>query len=229
MLRFPTKKVMSRKTPKYPNKWFSLFPLMPLINLKEQLYALFKRSYCRFIPFSQLYAVLLSFRVDQQCLVTKWKLGEINENLGILGVFLFSRIIKVKSFCWATDFVYNISNVVQLLMVAVTYLQHCSSGISVYGFVLDRGCVYTIFAMELSIVLWALGKTLIWGFILKPCSLRGIFGSRCAIGFSWVKVWLQRYWLTHTRSHFMVYLLLAYAIFQSYRLKWSRYWLYRSE
>ena len=38
---------------------------------REQLYALFKRSYCGFIPFSRQYAVLLSFRVDQRCLVTK--------------------------------------------------------------------------------------------------------------------------------------------------------------
>ncbi|MCO5565116.1 hypothetical protein L7F22_018787 [Adiantum nelumboides] len=43
----------------------------------------------------------------------------------------------------------------------VAYLQHCCAGISLYGFVLDRGCLYTIFALELSFVLWALGKTLI--------------------------------------------------------------------
>ncbi|EFJ27549.1 hypothetical protein SELMODRAFT_64232, partial [Selaginella moellendorffii] len=39
------------------------------------------------------------------------------------------------------------------------YLQHNSPGISVYGFVLDRGSLYTLFALELSLVLWILGKT----------------------------------------------------------------------
>ncbi|XP_002983177.2 uncharacterized protein LOC9654438 [Selaginella moellendorffii] len=42
----------------------------------------------------------------------------------------------------------------------VTYLQHCNAGISLYGFVLDRGFLYAIFGFELSLVLFILGNTM---------------------------------------------------------------------
>ncbi|KAJ7555096.1 hypothetical protein O6H91_05G022600 [Diphasiastrum complanatum] len=41
----------------------------------------------------------------------------------------------------------------------VTYLQNNNAGVSLYGFVLDRGLLYTIFCLELSLVLWIMGKT----------------------------------------------------------------------
>eukprot|EP00249_Psilotum_nudum_P011450 c23185_g1_i1 orf=261-1697(+) len=41
----------------------------------------------------------------------------------------------------------------------VTYLQHNSAGITVYGFVLDRVLLQLIFMIELTLVTWLLGKT----------------------------------------------------------------------
>eukprot|EP00252_Welwitschia_mirabilis_P013216 TRINITY_DN29144_c0_g1_i1.p1 TRINITY_DN29144_c0_g1~~TRINITY_DN29144_c0_g1_i1.p1 ORF type:complete len:477 (+),score=41.13 TRINITY_DN29144_c0_g1_i1:224-1654(+) len=41
----------------------------------------------------------------------------------------------------------------------VSYLRHSNAGISIYGFVLDRGFIYTLFALELSMVLFILGLT----------------------------------------------------------------------
>ncbi|XP_047336896.1 uncharacterized protein LOC124940423 [Impatiens glandulifera] len=42
----------------------------------------------------------------------------------------------------------------------VTYFENNRAGISLYGFVLDRGSLHTIFGVELSLVLWLLGKTI---------------------------------------------------------------------
>lgn len=42
----------------------------------------------------------------------------------------------------------------------VTYLENNRAGITVFGFVLDRGYLHMIFMMELSLVLWLLGKTI---------------------------------------------------------------------
>ncbi|KAG9455110.1 hypothetical protein H6P81_008014 [Aristolochia fimbriata] len=41
----------------------------------------------------------------------------------------------------------------------VTYLENNRAGISVFGFMLDRTYLHTIFGIELSLVLWLLGKT----------------------------------------------------------------------
>ncbi|CAM8962868.1 unnamed protein product [Rhodiola kirilowii] len=42
----------------------------------------------------------------------------------------------------------------------VTYLENNKAGITAYGFMLDRTYIHTIFGIELSLVLWLLGKTI---------------------------------------------------------------------
>ncbi|GMI63779.1 hypothetical protein like AT3G20300 [Hibiscus trionum] len=44
----------------------------------------------------------------------------------------------------------------------VTYFENNRAGITVYGFMLDRGTLHTIFGIELSLVLWLLGKTVVF-------------------------------------------------------------------
>jgi hypothetical protein len=41
----------------------------------------------------------------------------------------------------------------------VTYFENNRAGITVYGFMLDRSSLHTIFGIEMSLVLWLLGKT----------------------------------------------------------------------
>lgn len=41
----------------------------------------------------------------------------------------------------------------------VTYLEHNRAGVTVYGFMLDRTSLHTIFVIELSLLLWLLNKT----------------------------------------------------------------------
>ncbi|XP_074320227.1 uncharacterized protein LOC141657017 [Silene latifolia] len=43
----------------------------------------------------------------------------------------------------------------------VTYLENNKAGISVYGFMLDRAWLQLIFGIEMSLVLWLLGKTIV--------------------------------------------------------------------
>ncbi|XP_034682929.1 uncharacterized protein LOC117912460 [Vitis riparia] len=43
----------------------------------------------------------------------------------------------------------------------VTYLQHNSGGITLFGFTLDRGLLHTIFAFEFSLVMWILSKVVV--------------------------------------------------------------------
>ncbi|XP_057723905.1 uncharacterized protein LOC130939857 [Arachis stenosperma] len=43
----------------------------------------------------------------------------------------------------------------------MTYLQHNKGGITLYGFTLDRGLLHTLFAFELSLVLWILSKVVV--------------------------------------------------------------------
>ncbi|KAH6795790.1 hypothetical protein C2S51_036776 [Perilla frutescens var. frutescens] len=42
----------------------------------------------------------------------------------------------------------------------VTYFENNRAGITIYGFMLDRTSLHTIFGIELSLVLWLLGKTI---------------------------------------------------------------------
>ncbi|GLJ11417.1 hypothetical protein SUGI_0166870 [Cryptomeria japonica] len=42
----------------------------------------------------------------------------------------------------------------------VSYFQHCKGSITIYGFAVDRGSIYGIFVLELSLLLWTLGKTI---------------------------------------------------------------------
>ncbi|KAJ7556250.1 hypothetical protein O6H91_05G075800 [Diphasiastrum complanatum] len=51
------------------------------------------------------------------------------------------------------------SEAFQRRQALVAYLHHCPAGISLYGFVLDRGTLYALFGIEFSLVLWILGKT----------------------------------------------------------------------
>jgi len=46
-------------------------------------------------------------------------------------------------------------------MLAVTYLQHNTGGITLFGFALDRGLLHTLFASEFSLVLWILSKVVV--------------------------------------------------------------------
>ncbi|PIN10548.1 hypothetical protein CDL12_16860 [Handroanthus impetiginosus] len=41
----------------------------------------------------------------------------------------------------------------------VTYFENNRAGITIYGFMLDRSSLHTVFGIELSLVLWLLGKT----------------------------------------------------------------------
>ncbi|XP_021729305.1 uncharacterized protein LOC110696320 isoform X2 [Chenopodium quinoa] len=43
----------------------------------------------------------------------------------------------------------------------VTYLQHNNGGITLFGFALDRGMLHTLFAFEMSLVLWILSKAIV--------------------------------------------------------------------
>ncbi|KAG9132167.1 hypothetical protein Leryth_022230 [Lithospermum erythrorhizon] len=42
----------------------------------------------------------------------------------------------------------------------VTYFENNRAGVTLYGFMLDRGSLHTIFGIEMSLVLWLLGKTI---------------------------------------------------------------------
>ncbi|KAK4723358.1 hypothetical protein R3W88_026137 [Solanum pinnatisectum] len=42
----------------------------------------------------------------------------------------------------------------------VTYFENNRAGVTIYGFMLDRSSIHTIFGIELSLVLWLLGKTI---------------------------------------------------------------------
>ncbi|KAK9268482.1 hypothetical protein L1049_000234 [Liquidambar formosana] len=42
----------------------------------------------------------------------------------------------------------------------VTYFENNRAGITVYGFMMDRTSIHTVFGIELSLVLWLLGKTI---------------------------------------------------------------------
>lgn len=43
---------------------------------------------------------------------------------------------------------------------AVTYLENNRAGITVFGFMLDRTWLHTIFGIEMALTLWLLNKTI---------------------------------------------------------------------
>lgn len=47
------------------------------------------------------------------------------------------------------------------VVCSVTYLWHNSGGITLFGFTLDRGLLHTIFAFEMTLVLWILSKAVV--------------------------------------------------------------------
>lgn len=55
-----------------------------------------------------------------------------------------------------------------LVCAAVTYLENNKAGITVYGFMLDRTWIHTIFGIELALLLWLLNKTLGISQIFSP-------------------------------------------------------------
>lgn len=55
-----------------------------------------------------------------------------------------------------------------LACAAVTYLENNKAGITVYGFMLDRTWIHTIFGIELALLLWLLNKTLGISQIFSP-------------------------------------------------------------
>lgn len=54
----------------------------------------------------------------------------------------------------------KVTKCILLTFYAVTYLENNRAGITVYGFMLDRSYLHTIFGVELSLVLWLLSKTI---------------------------------------------------------------------
>ncbi|KAG5048514.1 hypothetical protein JHK85_009617 [Glycine max] len=50
----------------------------------------------------------------------------------------------------------------QTRQALVTYLQHNYGGTTLFGFVLDRGLLHTLFAFEFSMVLWILSMVAVW-------------------------------------------------------------------
>lgn len=57
-------------------------------------------------------------------------------------------------------YVYNSDRLTTVCAFTVTYFEHNRAGITLYGFMLDRSYLHTIFGMELALVLWLLGKTI---------------------------------------------------------------------
>lgn len=49
---------------------------------------------------------------------------------------------------------------INLFDFVVNYFENNKAGITVFGFTLDRGTLHTIFGIEMSLVLWLLGKTI---------------------------------------------------------------------
>lgn len=43
---------------------------------------------------------------------------------------------------------------------AVTYLENNRAGMTVYGFMMDRTWLHTVFGIELALLLWLLNKTI---------------------------------------------------------------------
>lgn len=61
-----------------------------------------------------------------------------------------------------TKMIFNYTNTIsfQKRQALVTYLENNKAGITVYGFMMDRTWLHTIFGIQLSLVLWLLGKTI---------------------------------------------------------------------
>uniref|UniRef100_A0A803NCK4 Uncharacterized protein n=1 Tax=Chenopodium quinoa TaxID=63459 RepID=A0A803NCK4_CHEQI len=55
----------------------------------------------------------------------------------------------------------NDQHAFQTRQALVTYLQHNNGGITLFGFALDRGMLHTLFAFEMSLVLWILSKAIV--------------------------------------------------------------------
>lgn len=49
---------------------------------------------------------------------------------------------------------------IMLQFFAVTYLENNKAGMTVYGFMMDRTWLHTIFGIELALLLWLLNKTI---------------------------------------------------------------------
>ncbi|GER44918.1 hypothetical protein STAS_21835 [Striga asiatica] len=69
---------------------------------------------------------------------------------------------KWGSFFSSSNFYFILNNKIlnETSNNAVTYFEHNKAGITVYGFMLDRTWLHTIFAIQLSLTLWILNKTI---------------------------------------------------------------------
>ncbi|KAF6159169.1 hypothetical protein GIB67_032786 [Kingdonia uniflora] len=47
-----------------------------------------------------------------------------------------------------------------IIIVSITYFENNRAGITAFGFMLDRSWLHTVFGIEMSLVLWLLGKTI---------------------------------------------------------------------
>ena len=54
------------------------------------------------------------------------------------------------------------TNMVLMIVVAVLYLQMNPGGITIFGWTVDRHLINTIFFIELSLVTFVLGKTIVF-------------------------------------------------------------------
>lgn len=70
----------------------------------------------------------------------------------------------------------------------MTYFENNRAGISVFGFMLDRTSLHTIVTIEMSLVLWLLGKTIgiSWKHNLKPRKSTWIRKKGCNHLVTWI-------------------------------------------
>ena len=80
-----------------------------------------------------------------------------NFKLGDQGIYL---ILTQTSFSPSFFFLVMIYLVVMTYdCVAVTYLENNRAGLTVFGFMLDRTWLHSIFVIQLALLLWLLNKT----------------------------------------------------------------------
>lgn len=78
-----------------------------------------------------------------------------------LGTYIYAFASTPKSHIFTLHiYSYIYSSHEFLLDIVVNYFENNKAGITVFGFTLDRGTLHTIFGIEMSLVLWLLGKTI---------------------------------------------------------------------
>ena len=82
-------------------------------------------------------------------------------------VSLFSNVPILTQHCYIFFQVYTMLCVLYMKLMlspfsAVMYLQTNPGGITIFGWTVDRALLNTIFFIELSLVTWVLGKTIVF-------------------------------------------------------------------